>query len=238
MKKALFLSLMLTSALMAKENKEKLWDVHIELSFVKTSGNTKTSTFAEKLEVKREGKINRFYLKNSALFASQNGKETANRFDINGRWERLFTERLFGFLAAGFERDKFSGYSYKLSIGPGIGYDVLKTKKHQLKILLSTPYYYNKIENDGIDNYATFKGELYYQWLIRENLKLKEDASYIVDLSDTGKYFINSDTTLAVKINKHLSLGVGYKIAYQSKPPKPGLKKLDTTFSTSLIIDF
>ncbi len=217
---------------------KKIWSVHIELSYVRTSGNVNTQTLSEKSEVKREGKVNRFYLKNSALYATQEGKETANRFNVSGRWERLFTERFFGFLTTGYERDKFSGYEYKFNGGPGIGYDFLKTEKHELKGLLSVLYYYNKIEKNGVDNYATLKAEFYYQWNIRENLRLKENANYITNLSDTQTYFINSDTSLEVKINKFLSLGIGYKIAYQNKPPESSLKKTDTTFLTSLIVDF
>ncbi len=226
------------SAFPSEALKEKLWSVHIELSYVRTSGNINTQTLSEKLEIKREGKVNRLYFKNSALYATQEGSETANRIDASGRWERLFTERFFGFLTAGYERDKFSGYEYKVNGGPGIGYDLLKTKKHELKFLLSTPYYYNRIENDGIDNYGTAKAEIYYQWNIRENLRLKENANYFVNLSDTETYFVNSETSLEVKVNNYISLGVGYKLAYQNRPPEPGIKKTDTTFSTSLIIDF
>ncbi len=230
--------LLITALTWAEETVQKLWSAHVELSFVRTDGNTKTQTFSEKLEIKREGEVNRLYLKNSALYATQEGSETANRLDVNGRWERLFTNRFFGFLTAGYERDKFSGYEYKWNGGPGVGYDVLRTERQELKTLLSTLYYYNRIENDGIDNYSTLKAELYYQWKILENLKLKEDLSYILNLSDTETYFVNSETSLEAKVNEHLSLGVGYKVAYQNKPPSPEVKKIDTTFSTSLIIDF
>ena len=236
-KLALLLVLPMTSFATDKET-QKLWSSHIELSYVRTDGNTRTQTLSEKLELKRDGKVNRFFLKNSALYATQDDKETANKLDLNGRWERLMTERAFGFLTAGYERDKFSGYEYKWNAGPGFGYDLLKTHTHELKGLLSTLYYYNRIKEDGIDNYATLKAELYYRWNILENLRFKEDLNYILNLSDRDTYFINSDTSLEVKINKYLSLGVGYKVAYQNKPPSPGVKRTDTTFSTSLIIDF
>jgi len=230
---------MATAAFPKEEsNQTKRWSTHIELSYVNTSGNTQTQTLSEKLDIKWDGEVNRFFLKNSALYATQDDRETANRFDVNGRWERLFTERFFGFLTAGYERDKFSGYTYKWNGGPGIGYDLFKTAEHELKTLLSLLYYYNRIEDDGIDNYATFKAEVYYRWNILENLKLKEDLNYIVNLSDTKTYFVNSDTSLEVKVNEHVSLGVGYKVAYQNNPPSPGVKRTDTTFSTSLIVDF
>ncbi|RLJ71416.1 putative salt-induced outer membrane protein [Hydrogenivirga caldilitoris] len=239
MRKAVLMTLVsVCLAYPSESSEEKLWSIHIEFSYVSTSGNVRTQTLSEKLEIKREGRVHRVFLKNSALYATQEGSETANRIDASARYERLFTKRFFGFLTTGYERDKFSGYEYKLNGGPGIGYDLLKTKRHELKLLMATPYYYNKVENDGVDNYASARAEVYYQWNIRENLKFKESANYLVKLSDTKTYFLNSETSLEVKVNSYISLGVGYKVAYQNKPPEPGIKRTDTTFSTSLIIDF
>ncbi len=236
---AYVLPLVLTvPAFSQEELGEKLWSVHIELSHVSTTGNVKTQTLSEKAEIKREGKVNRLYFKNSILYATQEGEETANRLDVNGRWERLLTERFFGFLTVGYRRDKFSGYKYRLNGGPGVGYDIVRTERHELKGLLSSLYYYNEIESGGIENYQTVKVEIYYEWLIKENLRFKENASYFVNLSDTEVFFVNSETSLEVSINEHLSLGVGYKVAYQNKPPEPTVKKTDTTFSTSLIVNF
>jgi len=204
---------------------------------VRTSGNVNTQTLSEKAEVKREGKVNRFYFKNSALYATQEEKETANRLDFALRWERLFTERLFTFLTGGYQRDRFSGYTYRWNGGPGLGYDFLRTPAHELKGLVSLLYYYNRLEQNGVDNYGTLKVEAYYQWSILENLRLKETISYLVDLADTRTYFLNSETSLEVRINSFASLGVGYRIVYQNRPPSPEVKRTDTTFSTSLIVD-
>ena len=238
MKRTLPLLLLLpTLTFPSEERKEKIWSVHIELSYVKTSGNVDTQTLSEKLELKRKGNTNRLYFRNYLLYATQEGKETASRLDVNGRWERLFTERFFGFLTAGYERDRFSGYEYRINGGPGIGYDLLKTKNHELKVLLSAPYYYNKVQNGPVDSYGTARAEVYYQWSILENLKLKQSTSYFLNLSDSKTYFLSSETSIEVRVNNHISLGVGYRLAYQNRPPEPGIKRTDTTFSTSLIID-
>ncbi len=231
--------LALASVTFAKEGTDqKLWSVHVELSYVRTSGNVETQTLSQKAEIKREGKVNRLFFKNSTLYATQEEKETANRLNMTLRWERLFTERFFAFLTGGYQRDRFSGYEYRWNCGPGVGYDILKTEKHELKGLVSTLYYYNKLEEDGVDNYGTLKASAYYQWNILENLRFKESLSYLVDLADTRTYFINSETSLEVRINSFASLGVGYKVAYQNRPPSANVRRVDTTFSTSLIIDF
>jgi putative salt-induced outer membrane protein len=71
-----------------------------------------------------------------------------------------------------------------------------------------------------------------------ENLRFRENADYLVSFEDTDKYFINSETALEVKISEDFSLGVSYITAYQNQLPSPELKHTDTTFLSSLIIDF
>ncbi len=211
-----------------------------ELSFVETSGNTDTQTFSVKLEAKKEGIRNRYFLTAKALYAKENGRETSNQSSIDGRWERVLTERLFGLLTSGFSMDKFSGYEYRLYGGPGLGYDLIKTDHHVLQSLLSLIYSYDEFSVGDIssDSYLTGKVTLKYEWEILENLKLKEKLDYSVSFKDTDNFFLNSATSVEAKINRALSLGLSYVVKYQNLLPSPEIKHIDTTFLTTLIIDF
>ncbi len=216
------------------------WKTHVELSYVSTNGNTDTQTFSAKVESKKEGDINRYYVKAYGLYSKSNDQETANQWLLNGRWEKVLTSKMFAFVDGTYLADKFSGYDYRFSLGPGIGYDFIKSEKHELKGLFSVLYYYDKFSEgtDSSDSYAAGKGEINYRWHIRENLKFKEDANFVISFNDTDKYFLNSETGIETKINGNISLGVSYKIAYQNQLPAPDVKHTDTTFLTSLIIDF
>ncbi|MBK3332801.1 DUF481 domain-containing protein [Persephonella atlantica] len=217
---------------------EKPLKLHGELSYVKTSGNSKTETFATKLEVLKVYIKNRLTGKGEFLYGKTNNTENTNKLYLLGRWERLFNEKLFGFLQGDYLKDKFSGYDYRTVWSAGIGYDIIKTEKHYLKGLISIGYTFEDFKTGGSNDYTTGTAELDYTWQILENLKFKEEFRYRTNLEDTNVYFVNSDSSVQVKINAHFSLGVGYKIAYQNRPPSPGIKKTDTTFLTSLIVDF
>ena len=248
-KKVLILSLLLVLGIIfvrvpnakAQELKEKVpWKTHIEVSYVTTSGNTKTETLSGKLEVKKEGEKNRYIVRSNTLYARNNNEETASKGALEGRWERTLTERLFGFLTAKYISDKFSGYKYRVAAGPGMGYDIVRTEKHFLKGIASALYYHDRYSEgfDKTDDYAAGNAGINYEWQILENLKFKENADYLFSFDDTDKYFINSETALEVKINTYLSLGLSYIIAYQNQLPVAGTEHIDRTFLTSLIIDF
>jgi len=239
----LTLSALLTGEGIIQAGEEKAqtpWKAHIELSYVTASGNTDTETLAGKLAAKKEGKVNRYILKGSLLFAEDKGEETANKWVLDGRWERVLKEKLFGFLTASYFKDEFSGYDHRVNLGPGLGYSFIETKEHELKGLVAILYSHDKFsEGDkDSDSYVSGKAAINYVWQISENLLFKENADYLISFEDTDRYFINSETAFEVKVNGAVSLGVSYTIAYQHKPPSPDIEHTDTVFMTSLIVDF
>ncbi|WP_456399668.1 DUF481 domain-containing protein [Persephonella sp.] len=225
------------SPVIGGENGRK-WDAHLEFAYVKTSGNTQTDTMASKFNFDYKLKSDRFYLKGESLYKKDDGKESANKINVDGRWERVIHEDLFWFLNFRYEMDKFSGYDYRISGGPGLGYDIIKDDKKNLKSLLSLNNYYDKYSEGDTDNYSSVKVEGFFDWQIKKDLKYRLDVNYIVSLRDNQNYFINGETGMEVKLNRILSMGVSYKIKYQNKPPEKDIKRVDTTFLTSVIIDF
>lgn len=235
---------LICAGVLEAETKERrdvtAWKTRIEFSYINTSGNTDTQTLGGKLGLDRAGRLNRLFIKGNILYSENKDEETANRWSLDSRWERTVTERLFGFLSAGYLDDKFSGYDYRITVGPGLGYDLLNTKVHQLKGLVSILYEYERFIEEGKDpdSYASGKTAINYVWHILENLRLKENADYSVSFEDMDKYFINAETTFEIKINTYLSLGMSYLIAYQNLLPSDDIKHTDTTFLTTLIIDY
>ncbi|MCP3676529.1 MAG: DUF481 domain-containing protein [Deltaproteobacteria bacterium] len=109
-----------------------------------------------------------------------------------------------------------------------------------MKGLVSLIYFYDEfsVSNQGTDDYLAGKATVKYEGKIRENLTFKETFNYFASLEDTGRFFADSDTSMEVKINSTLSLGVSFLINYQNELPSPDLLHTDTTFLTKLIVDY
>ena len=223
-----------------EDTEQTVWQTRAELSYVKTSGNSDNENLSGKLGAKSEGMVNRYYGKASVYRAKDRNEETADKWLVDGRWERILHDRLFAFLGANYQKDKFSGYKYRIGGGPGVGYDLIKTEKHTLKGLASVLYYYDKYSrgNEDSNDYVAGKAAIEYEWRIWDNLRFKENADYLVSFKDTQKYFINSETAVEIKIKDKVSLGISYIINYQNDPPFEDIKQTDRMFLTSLIIDF
>jgi putative salt-induced outer membrane protein len=192
--------------------------------------------------VKKEGPLNRYYLGGNFLRAEDEGEKTAEKYLANGRYERVLSGKLFAFLQASYLKDEFAGYDYRTWGGPGLGYEFIKTDVHHLTGRVSANYntekYAEERDGDDSDSYTSGKAAANYIWQITETVRFKQYADYLVSFEDTDKYYVNSESALEVKMSEYLSLGVSYLVAYQSQPPTDDFERTDTTFLTSIIVDF
>jgi putative salt-induced outer membrane protein len=220
------------------------WKTRAELSYVSTSGNTETSTIAAKLDLKKEGPVNRYFATGSYLRAEDSGTDTSDKLKAEGRAERVLTPRLFALLTAGYLRDRFSGYDFRAWAGPGLGADFLRTDVQSLTGLFSVLYNRDEFSRGTLarDDYPTAKATAKYEYKPRlpqfKNLTFKETLEWFTSLKETERWFVDSVTAVEARVNGHLSLGVSYTINHQNSPPSPELDRTDTTLLTSLIIDY
>jgi len=214
--------------------------IHVEASYAKASGNSSTSTVAAKAGIKYEGPVDRYYLNGEYLYSKSEGNETANKLATEARWEHVITDGFFGFLAATYVSDRLSGYDYRLTGGPGLGYETVIAENHKLKGMLSVVASYDRysVGPKKDDTYASGNAALEYEWKITETVTFSEKASYRQSMAYIVKSFTTSETGLKVKVNDHLGLGVSYKLEYQNDPPAAGVKRLDTVVLTSLVVDY
>lgn len=218
---------------------EKTWERRAELSYVQTTGNSRSETASVKLDINGKGEKNRAFMRVLYLLMRDEGQQKANKLSSGIRYERIFTGRLFGFIDTGYLRDKFAGFEHRISVGPGIGYDIITSEKHVLKSLVSGMFFYEKyaINGKNTDHFATVKLALNYGLNIKENVSFKTNGNYSVSLKDREKYYINVESSLSVGINSRLSLGISHLVNYQNLVPAPHIQSTDTSFLTSLIVN-
>ncbi len=216
----------------------RAWKSKAEAGWVKTSGNTDTTTLAGKLEVSADYAPDRFFGKASGLYGTTDGEETANRWYAEFRYERLVTERLFGFATADYRKDKFAGYDARITAGPGVGYDLVKNPRLTFKALGSLLYTHDNFADDPeTDAYASGKAAGDLSWKATDTVTFGQYADFVVSFEDADRYFVTSDTRVEVRLGEGLSLALSYGVAYQNDPPG-GAEKTDTVFLTSLVVGF
>ena len=218
---------------------EKKIATRFELSYAQTSGNTETENISGNFSLEGQFQKNKYIVRSGYLMAKNNHTESANKFNAEIRYERVFTDRVFGFIESSYLRDRFSGYEYRFSTGPGFGLVVVQKKKHELKTLLSGRYDFEKgsVGVSETSSYASAKLAVEYTGKIREHITLKGKTDYLTSVEEIEKYYIDVETALEVALSDQLSIGLRYLVNYQNQVPALGIKKTDTAFLTSLIVN-
>jgi putative salt-induced outer membrane protein len=211
----------------------------VELSYAQTSGNTKTENISVNFNVEGQFQKNKCIARGGYLMAKTNQTESADKFNAEIRYERVFTSRVFGFIESTYLRDRFSGYEYRFSTGPGLGFVVIQKEKHKLNTLLSGRYDFEKgsMGASETSSYTSVKLAGEYIGKIKEHVTLKGKADYLTSVEDMGKYYIDAETALEIALSDRLSIGLRYLVNYQNQVPALGIKKTDTAFLTSLIVN-
>lgn len=225
------------------------WETRIELSYASTSGASDTTTLSGKLNMKKDNGKTRYFLRGNAQYGdtynsvNKTHEVILNKWLLNSRCEKMITNRLFGFSSISYIDNESFGYDYNILAGSGCGYDIINTKEHRLKGLLSVVYSYDcfmELENnDKIDKYGSDKIAVEYTWNISENLVFRKIIDYLHSFKDNDKYFINSEAEFEIKVNTSVSLGFGAIINYQNNPPssEQDINCTEKTFLTSIIIN-
>ena len=234
---ALFLATLFLIA--PKAQAEKNWSDQAELSYVKTSGNSDTSTLSFKNELKNKysDQLSSTW-KLAALSAQNDGSRTAERFSTELRGDYLFSERFYSYLNLGWLKDTFAGIDTRLYAGPGAGYKLLAGPKHLLSAEVGLNYVSEDYTNDTKEDF--FSGRLFgkYEFAINDTNKFSQSLEYLHNFEASKDYNVISETALSSALNSKFSLKVSYTVNYDHMPVPDTLKHTDTILATALVANF
>jgi len=69
-----------------------------------------------------------------ATYGKSDGVKNAETFHAFGQYNRLFSERFFGYLRADYLHDGIADIHYQVTVGPGLGYYLIKETNTTLAV--------------------------------------------------------------------------------------------------------
>ena len=167
-------------------------------------------------------------------YGSDGGTTTAQRWEVRGQTQYLFTERAYAFGAARYEDDRFSAYDFQTSLSGGLGYKIIDNDRTKLWVQGGPGYRYAELNVTGeSEDGVIFRGDLGFDHQFTETTKLVE--RFLVEAGSDNTYLQN-DIGLEVSINSTLALRLGYQIRHNTDVP-PGTEKTDTLTTVGLIYE-
>jgi len=202
----------------------------VNLGLTATTGNSRANTGNAALETKytRPESITRFGA--AATYGQSEGKTTADKSNAFTQYSYLLTERFSVYLNAGWERDRIADLVWRINVGPGLGYFLIKRPDLSLIGELGVNYFREKFERVSATDYYAVRVAERGEWKVTETAKLWELAEYFPDVSDFRKRFIlKGEAGVEAAITIKTSLRLLVQDTYNSAPA-PERNKNDTLY--------
>lgn len=216
------------------------WSGSVAFGLNGSSGNTDRFSLHGRGEVRRETNGDRLMLYAQGDLQSEDGVTTAKEILAGGTIERDINRDWFVFGSADFEKDRFEDLELRSIANVGVGYFMARSDALKWKALAGAGYQHETFISDGVheEGIISLGYDLSYNY--SDWLKLMHKLTYFPSLSSpSDDYRLVSDLSAQVPLGNTRNWKLRFNLRNQyDNMPLPGIKRLDTTYSLSLVWDF
>lgn len=191
-----------------------------------TRGNSDTANVALTLNTERKWDSNEFFAGAAGYYGETDDETTTASASGFLQYNRLFTERFYGFGRADALHDDVADLAYRVTLSAGAGYYLIKSEKVSLSVEAGPGYVWEQFHNQDDDNYATIRFGQKFNWQISKGARLWESVDYSPRIDDWEDYLLTAEIGIGAKITEALELRVVASDTYRSQPA-PGREEND-----------
>lgn len=228
------------------------WSGLLDTGLSLTQGNSESLTYSLSGKAARVTDRDKISVYTTAIYAKStvDGVSNTTAHAIRGgvRADLNVSNKLFVFGFTDFEYDQFQDLDLRNVVGGGLGYHVIKTANTTFDVFAGGSFdqeFFGAIPATATTPAVAAVTRKSGEVVLGEDLNMKlnkrttlsEQYSIYPNVSDTGSYRFQFDTTAATKLKNWLSWQVTYSDRFLSDP-LPGLKKNDLLLSTGVRLTF
>lgn len=232
-----------TNAPVEKKEKPK-WRSSASLGLTLTRGNSETFLATAAASTDRKWAKNEMSLGADMTYGKTKDQTTgvtsrnADSYHGYAQYNRLFTERLYGFGRVEGLYDSIANIKYRATLSAGAGYYLIKTTNTDLSVELGPGYIFQKLGPDT-SNFATLRVGEKFHHALSDRARIWEMAEWLPKLEDFNNYIINAEIGLEASLtkDKKFTLRTYLQDTYNSVPA-PGRKDNDMKWVTAIAYNF
>ena len=156
-----------------------------------------------------------------------NTTQNANTAHGFGQYNRLFSDRWYGYGRVDGLYDAIADINYRVTLGIGAGYYLIKTTNTDLSLEAGPGYIFEKLAG-AEDNYATLRLAEKYHQALSEHARIWETVEYLPSLKSFSQYIVNAEIGIEADLSKDKRwvLRTYLQDTYNSRPA-PGKENND-----------
>jgi len=220
------------------------WSGRGEVGAFESTGNSENVGLTIALSLQRTGIDWEHRLRSAVDYQRSNGQTSREQYQFSYEPRYTVNGDLFIYALAQYERDRFQGFTSRISASGGLGYQLFDGERLNLSLKAGPAWRRTDlIGGDKEDNLGALAG-LDFDWRILPQLTLTQDTDLVAESGGSATAIITSASTsillatgLEAKISDRLTTRVSYTVDYNSDPP-PDAVSTDTLTRFTLVYGF
>lgn len=211
------------------------WSGDGDLGYSNANGNSNTSALAASLNLAKEAGQWKYSVSLNAVGSTQDDVTTAESYTLSGQTDYNYSVDYYGFGAARYQTDRFSGYDSQSSVTGGAGWHVIDSEAATFDAEIGAGYRKSELLGGlGEESEAVVSLDLIYKRTLTDTTDL--DFSYFTESGSSNRYS-EANASIRVAISDALGLRASYLVKQNSDAPL-GSKATDTLTTVGISYKF
>ena len=199
------------------------WESSLSAGLTVVRGNTDMTLFSADFLTQKKTSADEYRLGLGGAYGEQNSSETVNNYKAVGQWNHLFTDRFYSYLRMDGLRDFIADVDYRLTIGPGAGYYLLKATNNTLAVEVGGNFEAQKL--GGTDqNFVTVRLAERFEHKFNDKARFWQNVEIFPQVDKVDNYVVNFEIGIEAAISKTFSLKTCLDDTYANRPAADHLK--------------
>jgi putative salt-induced outer membrane protein YdiY len=209
------------------------WQNAVSVGLSLARGNSDNIMFTAEYLAQHKTPFDEYKIGLSGAYGEQDSKESVNDYKAFGQWNHLFSDRFFGYLRTDGLKDVIADVDYRLSLGPGAGYYLLKATNTTLAVEAGGAFEAQKLDGKDDQTFATIRFAERFEHKVNDHIRIWENVEILPQVDNFDNYVVNSELGLEAALSKSFTLKTFLDDNYDNRPA-PGKLKNDVRLVTAL----
>ena len=223
-------------SLNAQDASTNKWETTASAGLTITSGNSDSILANAQILSLKKWDQNEIRLGADATYGELDNEKNVEGLHGFGQYNRLFTERAYGYLRLDGLHDAIADIEYRFTFSPGVGYYFIKNPQTSLSGEVGPAFIYEKVGGEET-GYFTDRLAERFEHKFNDNVRIWQSIEFLPQVDDFNNFLINAEVGVESKLTERLAMKV-FAIDNYDNEPAPGRKENDLKVVTALAYTF
>lgn len=215
----------ITAPVVVAPNKVKYaWNNTVSAGLTLARGNSDFTLVTAGYNAIKKTPVNEYDIDVKGAYGEQSSVPNVDNYEGSLQWNHLFTDRVYGYLRGDGLHDYIANVDYRITIGPGLGYYLLKETNLTLSVEGGVSDEEQSLGDGTAENFATLRAADKFEYKINGHARFWQNFEILPEVDRWDNYVANFEIGAETSFTKSWSLKTYLDDNYNNRPALEHLK--------------